>query len=132
DMFIVRGANIYPSAILSVVGEFLPRVTGRARVVRTGPETSIDPPVPVQLEVTERHNSDPELIQQLEGAIHSRLMFRSKVDLVLESDFGEAGYRTRLTVRKWAEIVPLPSGERARERGEQEANRPTLPSATAP
>ena len=49
---------------------------------------------------TERHNSDPELIQQLEGAIHSRLMFRSKVDLVLESDFGEAGYKTRLTVRK--------------------------------
>src|SRR2546421_420030 len=100
DMFIVRGVNIYPSAILSVVGEFRPRVTGRARVVRTGPETSIEPPVPVEVEVTERHNSDPELIQQLEGAIHSRLMFRSKVDLVLESDFGEAGYKTRLTVRK--------------------------------
>ena len=99
-MFIVRGVNIYPSAILSVVGEFRPRVTGRARVVRTGPETSIEPPVPVEVEVTERHNSDPELIQQLEGAIHSRLMFRSKVDLVLESDFGEAGYKTRLTVRK--------------------------------
>jgi phenylacetate-CoA ligase len=100
DMFIVRGVNIYPSAILAIVGEFRPRVTGRARVVRTGPETSIEPPVPVEVEVTERQASDPDLIRQVENAIHSRLMFRAKVDLVLESDFGEAGYKTRLTVRK--------------------------------
>ena len=36
DMFIVRGVNVYPTAILSVVGNFRPRVTGRARVVRHG------------------------------------------------------------------------------------------------
>jgi len=27
-------------------------------------------------------------------------MFRSKVELVPESDFGESGYKTKLTVRK--------------------------------
>lgn len=100
DMFIVRGVNVYPAAILSVVGDFRPRVTGRARVVRKGPETSIAPPVPVQVEVTERHESDPALVAEIEGAIRSRLMFRSRVDLVLESDFGEAGYKTNLTVRR--------------------------------
>src|SRR6266704_7058875 len=36
DMFIVLGVNVYPSAILAVVGDFRPRVTGRARVVRAG------------------------------------------------------------------------------------------------
>src|SRR5438477_3440376 len=40
DMFIVRGVNVYPTAILAVVGDFRPRVTGRARVVRTGDATS--------------------------------------------------------------------------------------------
>src|SRR5438270_9716883 len=100
DMFIVRGVNIYPSAILSVVGELRPRVTGRARVVRTGPETSIEPPVPVEVEVTERHASDSALVAEIEDAIHSRLMFRGGVTLVPEADFGEAGYKTRLTVRK--------------------------------
>ena len=100
DMFIVRGVNVYPAAILSVVGEFRPRVTGRARVVRPGPETSIEPPIPVEVEVTERHESDGELVAEIEGAIHSKLTFRSKVTLVPESDFGEAGYKTRLTVRK--------------------------------
>jgi phenylacetate-CoA ligase len=100
DMFIVRGVNVYPTAILSIVGDFRPRVTGRARVVRPGPETSIEPPIPVEVEVTERHESDPALIADIEAAIRSRLMFRSRVELVPESEFGEAGYKTRLTVRR--------------------------------
>ncbi|HEY3085257.1 MAG TPA: hypothetical protein VGK28_07340 [Candidatus Dormibacteraeota bacterium] len=100
DMFIVRGVNVYPTAILAVVGDFRPRVTGRARVVRRGAETSIEPPIPVEVEVTERHESDGALVTEIENAIHSKLMFRSKVELVPESDFGEAGYKTRLTVNK--------------------------------
>jgi phenylacetate-CoA ligase len=100
DMFIVRGVNVYPAAILSVIGDFRPRVTGRARVVRTGPETSIEPPIPVEVEVTERHGSDQALVPELENAIRSKLTFRARVTLVPESEFGEAGYKTRLTVRK--------------------------------
>jgi phenylacetate-CoA ligase len=100
DMFIVRGVNVYPTAILAIVGDFRPRVTGRARVVRPGPETSIEPPIPIEVEVTGRHDADPALIGEIEAAIHSRLMFRSRVELVPESEFGEAGYKTRLTVRR--------------------------------
>ena len=100
DMFIVRGVNVYPTAILAIIGDFRPRVTGRARVIRKGEATSIEPPVPVEVEVTERHESDAALVTAIENAIHSRLMFRSKVELVPESDFGEAGYKTKLTVQK--------------------------------
>ncbi|TME24085.1 MAG: phenylacetate--CoA ligase [Chloroflexi bacterium] len=100
DMFIVRGVNVYPTAILAIVGDFRPRVTGRARVIRKGEATSIEPPVPVEVEVTERHESDAALVTAIENAIHSRLMFRSKVELVPESDFGGAGYKTKLTVQK--------------------------------
>jgi phenylacetate-CoA ligase len=100
DMFIVRGVNVYPTAILSVVGDFRPRVTGRARVVREGHSTTIDPPVPVEVEVSERHQSDGQLAADIEDAIHSKLMFRAAVTLVPESDFGEAGYKTRLSVRR--------------------------------
>jgi phenylacetate-CoA ligase len=100
DMFIVRGVNVYPTAILAIVGDFRPRVTGRARVVRPGPGTSIEPPIPIEVEVTERHESDPALIGEIEAAVHSRLLFRSRVELVPESEFGEAGYKTRLTVRR--------------------------------
>src|SRR5260370_88566 len=100
DMFIVRGVNVYPAAILSVVGDFRPRGTGRARVVREGPQTSIEPPIPGEVEVTERHESDTALVAEIENAIHAKLMFRSKVVLAPESEFGEAGYKTKLTDRR--------------------------------
>lgn len=100
DMFIVRGVNVYPTAVLSVVGDFRPRVTGRARVVRTGHETTIDPPVPIEIEVAERHQSDDALAADIENAIHAKLTFRAKVTLVPESDFGEAGYKTRLSITR--------------------------------
>jgi phenylacetate-coenzyme A ligase PaaK-like adenylate-forming protein len=100
DMFIVRGVNVYPTAILSVVGDFRPRVTGRARVVREGHSTTIDPPVPIEVEVAERHQSDGELSASIEDAIHAKLMFRAAVTLVPESDFGEPGYKTRLSIRR--------------------------------
>ena len=100
DMFIVRGVNVYPTAILSVVGEFRPRVTGRARVVRMGLETTVTPPVPIEIEVQAGRESDVELAAEIAEAIHSRLTFRSEVVLVPESKFGEAVYKTRLTVNR--------------------------------
>ncbi len=100
DMFIVRGVNVYPAAILSVVGEFRPRVTGRARVIRKGTEVTVDPPVPVEVEVPAGQESDNGLAAELAEAIHSRLTFRCQVALIPEPVFGESGYKTRLTVQR--------------------------------
>jgi len=99
DMFIVLGVNVYPSAILAVVGDFRPRVTGRARVVRPGTDVGIEPPVPIEVEVGDDHSGDPGLAGEIEAAIRSKLTFRSTIELVREADFGEAAYKTRL-VRK--------------------------------
>jgi phenylacetate-CoA ligase len=101
DMFIVRGVNVYPSAILDVVGDFRPRVTGRARVLRPRGTFSIEPPVPVEVEVPEPpavNAPDAHLVDDLEAAIRARLTFRARVHLVPEPDFGESAYKTRLTV----------------------------------
>jgi phenylacetate-CoA ligase len=100
DMFIVRGVNVYPTAVLAVVGEFRPRVTGRARVIRRGPEVSIQPPVPIEVEVPAAHASDASLAAEIENAIHTRLTFRCKVELIPEAKFGESGYKTKLTVTR--------------------------------
>jgi len=100
DMFIVRGVNVYPSAILAVVGEFRPRVTGRARVVRQGSDVSVQPPVPIEVEVPPEPLADLTLASQLEDAIRSRLTFRCRIQLIPASAFGESGYKTRLSVRR--------------------------------
>ena len=100
DMFIVRGVNVYPSAILAVVGEFRPRVTGRARVVRPQDEVSIEPPVPIEVEVPVEAVAVGTLTDELEAAVRARLSFRCKVDLVPESAFGDSAYKTRLAVTR--------------------------------
>jgi len=99
DMFIVLGVNVYPSAILAVVGDFRPRVTGRARVVRQGGDVSVEPPVAIEVEVNKEHLGDAALADDIEKAIRSTLTFRSRIELVAEAEFGEAGYKTRL-IRK--------------------------------
>jgi phenylacetate-CoA ligase len=99
-MLIGRGVNVYPTAILSVVGEFRPRVTGRARVIRSGADVNVAPPVPVEVEVPNGSDSDPALIADIAEAIHAKLVFRSNVTLVPEAAFGESGYKTRLTVNR--------------------------------
>jgi phenylacetate-CoA ligase len=100
DMFIVRGVNVYPSAILAVVGDFRPRVTGRARVVRPDGGVAIDPPVPIEVEVPGGGPVDPGLGPELEAAVRARLTFRCRVELVPETAFGDSGYKTRLSVTR--------------------------------
>jgi phenylacetate-CoA ligase len=103
DMFIVRGVNVYPTAIVAVVGEFRPRVTGRARVVRATGRFTVDPPVPVEVEVADAapaQGADSGLAAELEQAIRARLNFRARVELVPEAVFGASGYKTPLTVRR--------------------------------
>jgi phenylacetate-CoA ligase len=98
DMFIVRGVKVYPAAILAVVGEFRPRVTGRARVVRRDAEVTVQPPVPIEVEIQTVGDSDDALAAEIEDAIHEKLTFRCKVQLIHEQAFGESGYKTNLTV----------------------------------
>ncbi len=100
DMFIVRGVNAYPSAVLAVVGTFRPRVTGRARVIRKTADTSIPPPVPIEVEVPDGHEAHPLLAEEIEAAIRAKLIFRAKVALIPEQEFGESGYKTKLTVER--------------------------------
>jgi phenylacetate-CoA ligase len=102
DMFIVRGVNVYPTAIVAVAAEFRPRVTGRARVVRPAGSFSIDPPVPVEVEVPDVAAAQPDegLAAELEAAIRARLTFRARVKLVPEAAFGASGYKTPLTVQR--------------------------------
>ena len=100
DMFIVRGVNVYPSAILAVVGDFRPRVTGRARVVRRDAAVSVQPPVPVEVEIPTGSLPDSQLAASIEEAVHTRLTFRCKVELIPEDTFGASGYKTNLTVKR--------------------------------
>lgn len=105
DMFIVRGVNVYPSAVQAVVGEFRPQVTGRIRCVLEGESVSVPAPVLIHVEVPEDRQQPPGLAVRVADEIRSRLLFRSRIEFVPQSSFGDAGYKTKPVVR-----VPLGSG----------------------
>jgi phenylacetate-CoA ligase len=100
DMFIVRGVNVYPTAILAVVGDFRPAVTGRARVIRTGAEVSVEPPIPIEVEIPNHATVTSDLAARIEAEVRARLTFRCRVTLIPEAKFGDSGYKTRLTVTR--------------------------------
>jgi phenylacetate-CoA ligase len=96
DMFIVRGVNVYPSAISDIAAEFRSRLTGRARaVIPANSGVSVPPPIRVEVEVPEGSSPTSELAGQVAARILSKLIFRADVVFVPQSEFGEAGYKTR-------------------------------------
>lgn len=99
DMFIVRGVNVYPSAIVAVAGEFQPYVSGRARVVLPPGAVSVEPPVVVQVERSAT-DAPADLAARIADAIRQRLTFRATVELVAPGALGDAGYKTNLVLRR--------------------------------
>ena len=101
DMFIVRGVNVYPSAIQAVVAEFEPLTTGRCRVVLPASAgVSVEPPIHLDVEVPDGSKLSQSLVADIERSIRSKLIFRAAVSLVTQSAFGEAGYKTPPIVRR--------------------------------
>ena len=100
DMFIVRGVNVYPSAVQAVVGEFVPAVTGRIRAVVPESTVAVTPPVPIEVEVPDGAGQHADLGDSVSAAIRSRLKFRAEVRFVPQAEFGSAGYKTSSVIRK--------------------------------
>lgn len=100
DMFIVRGVNVYPSAVQAIVGEFVPAVTGRMRVIVPTTTVSVSPPVPLEIEVPDGEPPSDDLGERIARAIRDQLKFRAGIDLVPQNRFGSAEYKTRAVVRR--------------------------------
>ena len=92
DMLIVRGVNVFPSAIREVVARFQPRVTGvmvvrpRRRGVRQ------DPPLPV---VVERGQGDISH-EEIREAIRSALLVTTEVRVVPPQSLPRSEYKSKL------------------------------------
>ncbi len=74
DMLIVRGVNVFPSAVREVVSAFAPDVSGHILVRPSAPGVKQDPPLPVSVELAEGATADPALadVDPRETAQHAR------------------------------------------------------------
>lgn len=84
DMLIVKGVNIYPSAIKKVVESFTPQVTGEMRIVLDEPPPRVIPPLKIKLEYGTR-TREPELeglAKKISKAAHDQLKIRPSIEWV--------------------------------------------------
>ena len=109
DMLIVRGVNVFPSAIKDVMAGFEPRTTGAIKVVADFPGHTTQRPVRVKVE----HGRGmagaelPALKAELERKLHDVLAFRAIVELVPPDTFEKPG------VQKVSLIERIPQGEQS-------------------
>ena len=99
DMLIVRGVNVFPSAVRDVVGRFQPRVSG---VISVRPRTGTvkqDPPLPVLVELAPGEPADPALAAALAAELRSALLFSAEVSLVAAGTLPRSEYKAKLIDR---------------------------------
>ncbi len=102
DMFIVRGINVFPLAVASIVDEFRPRLRGEFRIVLDEPPPLVAPP---RLLVEAAEGLAPERLHGVADALASRLrdvlVFSARVEVVAAGTFPRSEQKTRRVVRSW-------------------------------
>jgi phenylacetate-CoA ligase len=99
DMLIVRGVNVFPSAIREVVGEFAPAVSGEIAVRPRAEGPKQDPPLPVAVELAEGAEADADLTRRIHDRVRETLVFQAEVELVPFRSLERSEYKSKLVQR---------------------------------
>ncbi len=96
DMLIVRGVNVFPSAIREVVGAFAPDVTGNVLVRPALPGVKQEPPLPVRVELAEGVPPRDDLAGAIAARLRSALVVTTRVELVPWGSVPRSDYKSKL------------------------------------
>jgi phenylacetate-CoA ligase len=99
DMLIVRGVNVFPSAVREVVGGFAPAVSGHIAVRPRADGPKQEPPLPVAVELARDAGAEPGLDEAIASRLREVLTFRAEVELVPWGSLGRSDYKSRLVER---------------------------------
>jgi phenylacetate-CoA ligase len=96
DMLIVRGVNVFPSAIREVVSEFRPEVSGHIRIRPSAPGVKQDPPLPVVVELSKEVPDNPGIADALRERIRAVLVVQTRIELVPFGTLERSDYKAKL------------------------------------
>jgi len=99
DMLIVRGVNVFPSAVREVVSEFAPAVSGNILVRPRSVGVKQEPPVPVAVELAQNGGDDGSLAAAIRERLRSVLVVQMDVELVPWGTLQRSEYKSRLIER---------------------------------
>ena len=96
DMLIVRGVNVFPSAIREVVSEFVPEVSGHILVKPAQPGVKQEPPLPIEVELAKGKAEDAGLAEAIRTRLRSVLVFTAGIKLVPYGSLQRSEYKSKL------------------------------------
>src|SRR5205085_3562675 len=95
DMLIVRGVNVFPSAVREVVRTFAPGVSGHIVVRPRVPGVKQEPPLPVCVELARDATADPALADAIGARLRAALVVQARVALVPWGSLPRSDYKSR-------------------------------------
>jgi phenylacetate-CoA ligase len=98
DMLIVRGVNVFPTAVREVVSGF-PAVSGHILVRPPAPGVKQDPPLPVRVELARGATADATLAAAIRRRLREVLVVQTTVELVPWGALQRSEYKSRLIER---------------------------------
>ncbi|MCJ7616766.1 MAG: AMP-binding protein [Desulfobacterales bacterium] len=106
DMLVVKGVNIYPSAIKKTLESFTPRVTGEMRIVLDEPPPRVVPPLKLKVEYGAR-TREPELeglAKEISQATHDHLKIRPSIEWVEPNTLEKSTRKTPVFEKRYEEV----------------------------
>ncbi len=96
DMLIVRGVNVFPSAVREVVSAFAPEVSGHIVVKPQAAGVKQEPPLPVSVELAQGVAADAALAEAIRERLRNVLVVQTRVELVPWGSLRRSEYKSRL------------------------------------
>jgi len=96
DLLIVRGVNVFPTAVRDVIAAFQPRVSGTLLIKPAAPGVRQEPPLPITVELAAGAAAEEGLAAAIEGAIRAKLVATARVTLVPFGTLPRSEYKTKL------------------------------------
>jgi phenylacetate-CoA ligase len=98
-MLVVRGVNVFPSAVRDVVGAFAPRVSGHILVRPQAAGVKQEPPLPVSVELAQDTTAEAALAEAIRERLRDVLVVQTRVELVPWGSLRRSDYKSRLVER---------------------------------
>jgi phenylacetate-CoA ligase len=99
DMLIVRGINVFPSAIREVVSGFAPDVSGHILVKPQADGVKQEPPLPVSVELARDTTAGAALAEAIRDRLREVLVVQTRVELVPWGTLRRSEYKSTLVER---------------------------------
>jgi phenylacetate-CoA ligase len=98
-MLIVRGVNVFPSAVREVVSTFAPHVSGHILIKPSGTGVKQDPPLPVCVELARDRGNDRALAESIRERLRDVLVVQTGIELVPWGSLQRSDYKSKLVER---------------------------------